>query len=79
MDVFAVCMSMYYMCAVPVEARRGHHIPGTVVTDGCERLRGFWVQNPDPRREQPVPLTRSHLSAPVFGTIIKPLNGAIQL
>lgn len=42
MDVFAVCMSMYYMCAVPVEARKGHQFPETGITGGCKSLGGCW-------------------------------------
>lgn len=37
---------------VPAEARRGHHVPGTGITNGCEQPSGYWEWNPGPVQEQ---------------------------
>lgn len=36
MGVSVACMSVYHMCAMPVEARRSIVFPGIGVRDGCE-------------------------------------------
>ena len=58
MGVLPACVSVHHVCAVPVEARRGCHIPGTGVTDSCELLCGCWELNLGPLEEQRVLLTR---------------------
>lgn len=45
MDVLSAGMSVQHVHAVPVKARRGHSIPETRVTDGCEPLCGCWELN----------------------------------
>ena len=37
-----------------MEARGGHQVPRTGVTDGCELSFGCWGLNPDPPEEEPV-------------------------
>lgn len=44
------------MCAVSPEVTRGHQIPRTGFTDGCELSSGFWERNPGPLDKQPVVL-----------------------
>ena len=51
----SVCVPYVYL--VSMEARRGHWIPGTGVTDGCELLCGSWDLNMSLLEVQPVLLT----------------------
>lgn len=37
--LYVFCLHVQNMCAVPMGTRRGHKIPRTGVTDGCELLR----------------------------------------
>ena len=50
--VLSACVSLYEICWVPVEARRGPTSPWTGVTGGCEPLCGCWELNPGPLEEQ---------------------------
>lgn len=52
-------MYEYHRSVVPMEARRGHKIPG--VADGCEPPRACWKLNPSPLQGQYVPLTGASL------------------
>ena len=57
MGVSHASMSVQHMSLVSEEARRGHWIPGTGVTNGCELPCGCWELTPGPLEEQSVILT----------------------
>lgn len=48
----SVCMFVHSMYAIPMEARRGHLIPGTGATNSCESPCGAWELNPGPLEDQ---------------------------
>ena len=52
--VSPACISVYHMQKAPMEARIGHQIPRTGITDGGELPRGVWEINLGPLEEQPV-------------------------
>lgn len=43
-----------HACLAPAGARRGHWVPGTIITDGCEPPYGPWKLNLGPLPEQQV-------------------------
>lgn len=45
-------MSVHHTCAVPVESRKGHQIPGTGITDAFQVLWMHWELNLGPPEEQ---------------------------
>lgn len=49
-NVLSVCMSVYALHAVPVEARRGHRTPGSVVPDGVRPQVGAGNRNFSPEK-----------------------------
>jgi hypothetical protein len=57
MSVLPECMFVHYVYALLEEARKGHWIPGTEVTDGCRKPCGGWELNHSPLEEHPVLLT----------------------
>ena len=63
-------MSVYHVCAVPVEARRGHQLFWTRVTDGCELPCGYGESNLGPLGDQPVLLTVEPSSQPMYYILI---------
>lgn len=72
-----------YMCSVPTEARRGHHIPGTGIINGYEQPSVYWEWNPGPVQEQQMLLTselllQTHLLS-VLSIQISSLAGAYAL
>lgn len=42
---FACIYALYLKCEVPTETRKGHWIPRTRITDGCEPPGGCWESN----------------------------------
>lgn len=52
--IFCLCVYLCTLCLVLTETRRGHHTPGTGVTDVCELLCGLWELNLGLLEEQPV-------------------------
>lgn len=64
MSILPVCMFVYYVHAVPTEARSGHQVgPLELELDGCELLCGCWKLNPSPLEKQSVVLTTELSSA----------------
>lgn len=59
------CMSVYHVCAMPMEARGVHQIPLELELDCCEPC-GCWEQNPGPLEEQLVLVTQVISPAPKF-------------
>lgn len=49
MGILPVYMSIYRVCVVPVEARRGRGSSGSGVIDGCELSSECWELNLDPQ------------------------------
>ena len=57
MDVLSACVSVYYMCAAPKEARKAVRSFGTGITGGYELPCEYWVLNLCLLDEQPVLVT----------------------
>lgn len=55
--VLSACMSVHHVHAVPLEARRGCHIPQVGVIGSCKLPWGYWELNPRPLEEKPEVLT----------------------
>lgn len=56
-------LSVYHVCAVFTETRRGCQVPETGVTNSCETLCGCCKLNSSPLPDQQVLLIAEHLSS----------------
>lgn len=49
---YCIYLCVPHACLVPIDVRRGCHIPGTGVLDGCEPPRGCWEPSTSSLQEQ---------------------------
>lgn len=62
----SMCVCELHSCLMPMEARKGTEISGTIITDSCTHSCECecWKSNPGPLQEKPPLLTASYHSKP---------------